>query len=275
LHSALESAETQQEELKAANEELQSINEEYKSTLEELETSKEELQSINEELKTVNQELKDKVEDLSQSNNNLQNLIGATNVATLFVDRQLAIRFYTPALTQIFNIMPADQGRPLEHVTHRLAYEDLLHDVRRVLDTLVPIECEVAQDNERYYLVRLTPYRTMDDRIDGVVITFVEITARQRADAARQALMAQLETELADTQRLQHISTLLIQEGNTDALYQQILDAAITLMRSDVGSMQCSIRTATNCGSWSGKGFTRSPWRSGSRWAWSQTAAVG
>jgi two-component system CheB/CheR fusion protein len=238
LNSALESAETQQEELKAANEELQSINEEYKSTLEELETSKEELQSINEELKTVNQELKDKVEDLSHSNNNLQNLIGATNVATLFVDRQLAIRFYTPALTQIFNIMPVDQGRPLEHVTHRLAYEDLLHDIRHVLDTLVPIEREVAQDDERYYLVRLTPYRTTDDYIDGVVITFVEITARHRADAARQALTAQLEMELADTQHLQHISTLLIQEGNTEALYQQILDAAIALIRSDMGSMQ-------------------------------------
>jgi two-component system CheB/CheR fusion protein len=238
LHSALESAETQHEELRAANEELQSINEEYRSTLEELETSKEELQAINEELKTVNQELKYKVEDLSQANNNLQNLMAATNVATLFVDRRLAIRFYTPALTQLFNIMPVDQGRPLEHVTHRLTYDDLLRDVRHVLDTLVPVEREVARDGERHYLVRLTPYRTTNDYIDGVVITFVDITARQRAEVARQALTAQLEMELADAQRLQHISTLLIQEGNTEALYQQILDAAITLMRSDMGSMQ-------------------------------------
>ena len=238
LHSALESAETQQEELKAANEELQSINEEYKSTLEELETSKEELQSINEELKTVNQELQDKVVDLSRAHNNLQNLMAATNVATLFVDRQRTIRFYTPALTQIFNIMPMDQGRPLEHVTHRLAYPDLQHDIQHVLATLVPVEREVAQDDTRYYLVRLTPYRTTDDHIDGVVLTFVDITARQRAEVARQGLIAQLAMELTDAQQLQQVSSLLLQEDDPNALYQQILDVAITLMRADMGSMQ-------------------------------------
>jgi two-component system CheB/CheR fusion protein len=238
LRSALESAETQQEELRAANEELQSINEEYKSTLEELETSKEELQSINEELKTVNQELNNKVEDLSQANNNLQNLMVATDVPTLFVDRQLTIRLYTSSLTKIFNIMPVDQGRPLEHVTHRLTYERLLRDVQQVLDTLVPVEREVSQDNEAYYLMRLMPYRTTDDYIDGVVITFVDITARQRAEAARQGLTEQLEMELSDARALQHISTLLIQEGNVDVLYRQILDAAIALMRADAGSIQ-------------------------------------
>ena len=188
LQNSLESAETQQEELRAANEELQSINEEYKSTLEELETSKEELQSINEELKTVNQELKVKVEDLSQANNHLQNSMASTDIATLFVDRQLTIRLYTPSLTQIFNIMPVDQGRPLEHVTHRLAYQDLVRDIRHVLTTLIPIEREVSQNDERYYLMRLMPYRTTDDHIDGVVITFVDITARQRAEEARQVL---------------------------------------------------------------------------------------
>lgn len=238
LQSALESAETQQEELRAANEELQSINEEYKSTLEELETSKEELQSINEELKTLNQELKDKVEDLGQANNNLHNLMAATEVATLIVDRQLTIRLYTPSLTQIFNIMPVDQGRPLDHVTHRLDYEQLQDDIRQVLNTLVPIEREVSQAGERYYLMRLIPYRTTDDYIDGVVITFVDITARQQAKVARQALTEQLEMELADARQLQQISTLLIQEGNVDALYRQILDAAIALMRSDAGSIQ-------------------------------------
>jgi two-component system CheB/CheR fusion protein len=182
LQSVLESSETQQEELRAANEELQSINEEYKSTLEELETSKEELQSINEELKTVNQELKDKVDDLSQANNNLQNLMASTDVATLFVDRQLMIRLYTPSLTRIFNIMPVDQGRPLEHVTHRLDYEHLLRDIQQVLDTLIPVEREVSQDDERYYLIRLTPYCTTDNHIDGVVITFVEITPLKRVE---------------------------------------------------------------------------------------------
>jgi two-component system CheB/CheR fusion protein len=238
LQSALESSETQHEELRAANEELQSINEEYRSTLEELETSKEELQSINEELKTLNQELKDNVEDLSQANNNLHNLMAATDVASLFVDRELAIRLYTPSLAQIFNIMPVDQGRPLAHVTHRLDGGNLLDDVRQVLSTLVPLEREVSQAGERHYLMRLSPYRTAEDRIDGVIITFVDITARQQAEAARQALTEQLELELADAKQLQLISALLIQEGNVETLYRQILDAALALMRADAGSMQ-------------------------------------
>jgi two-component system CheB/CheR fusion protein len=265
LQSALESAETQQEELRAANEELQSINEEYKSTLEELETSKEELQSINEELKTVNQELKNKVEDLSQANNDLQNLMASTDVATLFVDRQLTIRLYTPSLTQIFNIVPTDQGRPLEHVTHRLVYADLIRDIRHVLNTLVPIEREVAQNDERYYLMRLTPYRTMEDRIDGVVVTFIDITARQQAEAARQALTEQLEMELTDAKHLQQISLLLIQEDNPDLLYRQILDAATTLMRSEMGSMQMfdEERSALRLLTW--KGFHP---ESAAFWAW-------
>ena len=238
LQNALESSETQHEELRAANEELQSINEEYRSTLEELETSKEELQSINEELKTLNQELKEKLDDLSQANNNLHNFMASSEVATLFVDRQLTIRLFTPSLTQIFNIMPVDQGRLLAHVTHRLDYQDLLDDVQQVLNTLVPVEREISQEGERYYLMRLSPYRTSDDRIDGVVITFVDITARQQAEAMRQALTERVEMELADAKQLQQISTLLIQEGNTEAFYEQILDAAITLMRADAGSMQ-------------------------------------
>jgi two-component system CheB/CheR fusion protein len=238
LQNALESAETQHEELRAANEELQSINEEYRSTLEELETSKEELQSINEELKTLNQELKERVEALSQANNNLQNLMAATDVATLFVDRQLTIKLYTPSLTEIFNIMPVDQGRPLAHVTHRLAYDHLLDDVQQVMHTLVPLEREVSQAGERYYLMRLSPYRTSDDYIDGVVITFVDITSRQQAQTARQALTEQLEVELHDAEQLQQISTLLIQEGNVEMLYRQILDAALVIMRADAGSIQ-------------------------------------
>jgi two-component system CheB/CheR fusion protein len=237
LHATIESAEIQHEELKAANEELQSINEEYRSTLEELETSKEELQSINEELQTVNHELQERLKEINQANNDFQNLIAATEVATLFVDRQLRIKLYTPPLTQLFNIMPVDQGRPLAHVTHRLSDGDILGDIQQVLGTLVPIERQMQRNDGRYYLMRLMPYRTSDDRIDGVILTFVDITARQREEEVRQALTEQLERELADTQQLQQISTLMIQEGNTDALYQQILDAAIALMRSDMGGI--------------------------------------
>ena len=217
---------------------MQSINEEYRSTLEELETSKEELQSINEELKTVNQELQDRLKEISQANNDFQNLIAASEVATLFVDRQLRIKLYTPPLTEIFNIMPVDQGRPLAHVTHRLTDGDLLDDIQQVLNTLVPIEREVYRDDDYCYLMRLMPYRTSDDRIDGVVITFVDITRRRQTEAERQALTERLEMELADVQRLQEISTLMMQEGSADALYQQILDAAIAIMRSDMGSIQ-------------------------------------
>jgi two-component system, chemotaxis family, CheB/CheR fusion protein len=193
LRATIESAETQQEELKAANEELQSINEEYRSTLEELETSKEELQSINEELQTVNHELQERLKEISQANNDVQNLIAATEVATLFVDRQIRIKLYTPPLTQLFNIMPVDQGRPLAHVTHRLSEGHIPNDIQQVLDTLVPIEREVQRDDGRYYLMRLTPYRTSDNHIDGVVITFVDITARKQAELALQQAHDELE----------------------------------------------------------------------------------
>ena len=182
LQGTLEDSETQQEELKVANEELQSINEEYKSALEELETSKEELQSINEELTTVNQELQKRLKDLSQANSNLQNLVTATDVGILFVDRQLMIQLYTPPLTQLFNIMPSDQGRLLSHVTHRLSDAHILGDIQQVMETRVPIEREVERDDGHTYLMRLTPYHMTADHIDGVVLTFVDITPLKRVE---------------------------------------------------------------------------------------------
>jgi two-component system CheB/CheR fusion protein len=214
LRATIEGAETQQEELKAANEELQSVNEEYKSTLEELETSKEELQSINEELKTVNQELQARLQELSQSNNDFQNLMAATDVATLFVDRQLRIKLYTPPLTKIFNIMPVDQGRPLAHVTHRLRDGDLLRDTQQVLDTLVPLEREVQRDDGHVYLLRLAPYRTREDHIDGIVLTLVDITARKQAELALQQAHADLEARVdARTAELAAALEALRREG--------------------------------------------------------------
>ncbi len=180
-HASAESAETQREELKASNEELQSINEEYKSTLEELETSKEELQSINEELKTVNEELKGKVDLLARANDDLGNLMAATDVATLFLDRELRVKRFTPPLTRLFNVMPVDQGRPLDHLTHRLTYEGLGTDAERVLETLIPVERQVQDDEGRHYLLRILPYRTTEDRIEGVVLTFVDVTRLREA----------------------------------------------------------------------------------------------
>jgi two-component system CheB/CheR fusion protein len=170
------------QELRAANEELQSINEEYRSTSEELETSKEELQSMNEELQTVNSELKNKLATLSQAHGDLQNLIAATEIGTLFVDPELRIRLYTPMVARIFNIADSDVGRAITDFTHNLVYDGLTADAAAVRRDLAPIEKELGTTDGRRLFMRLRPYRTMDDRIDGVVVTFVDITSRYTAE---------------------------------------------------------------------------------------------
>jgi two-component system CheB/CheR fusion protein len=183
LRSTIEQYEVQHEELRASNEELQAVNEELRSSAEELETSKEELQSVNEELTTVNQELKIKIEELSQANNDFQNLINSTDIGTLFLDRSLRVKLFTPRARDIFNLIPSDAGRSLLDLTNRLAYDGLVKDIERVLDRLQPIEREVQAQNERWYLMTLLPYRTTEDRIDGVIITFVDISGRKAAEA--------------------------------------------------------------------------------------------
>lgn len=184
LRTTREESESANEELRAANEELQSINEEYRSTAEELETSKEELQSINEELQTVNSELKIKLETVSRANSDLQNFMAATDFATLFLDPGLRIKRFTPRLASLFNVTPADAGRPITDFTHQLEYEGLAADTRQVLDHLVPIEREIQSRDGRWYQVRFRPYRTVDDKIDGVVVTFVDMTERRRMEDA-------------------------------------------------------------------------------------------
>jgi two-component system CheB/CheR fusion protein len=184
LRTMREESEAANEELRAANEELQSINEEYRSTAEELETSKEELQSINEELQTVNSELKLKLETVSRSNSDLQNLMAATDFATLFLDPGLRIKRFTPKLADLFNITPTDIGRPITDFTHQLDYDGLPADASKVLDDLSPIEREVRSRKGGWYLVRFRPYRTVDDKIDGVVVTFIDVTERQRMQEA-------------------------------------------------------------------------------------------
>jgi len=184
LRTTREESEATNEELRAANEELQSINEEYRSTSEELETSKEELQSINEELQTVNSELKLKLESISRAHSDLQNLMAATDFGTLFLDTALRIKRFTPKLNEIFNITVSDEGRPITDFTHRLEYERLADDARKVLRDLTPIEREVPGRKGGWYLVRLRPYRTVDDKIDGVVATFVDISERRHTEDA-------------------------------------------------------------------------------------------
>lgn len=188
LRTMREESEAANEELRAANEELQSINEEYRSTAEELETSKEELQSINEELQTVNSELKLKLETVSRANSDLQNLMAAMDFGTLFLDPSLRIKRFTPRLTDLFSITPGDVGRPITDFTHQLDYDGLVADARAVLDDLAPIEREIRSREGGWYLARIRPYRTIDDKIDGVVATFIDVTERrQMEDALRTA----------------------------------------------------------------------------------------
>ncbi len=171
------------QDLRTANEELQSINEEYRSTAEELETSKEELQSINEELQTVNAELKIKLEGISTAHNDLQNITAATDIGTLFLDTDLRIRLFTPPITDLINITAHDAGRHVTDFTHRLLYDELEEDVRRVLRTLTPLDREVRSRDGKWYAIRLRPYRTAEDRINGAVLTIIDVSALHVAEA--------------------------------------------------------------------------------------------
>ena len=184
LRTALEEMGTSNEELTSTNEEIQSVNEELKSTNEELETSKEELQSVNEELATVNGELQLKVLELSQANNDMNNLLSSTGVGVLVLDNQLRVARFTPAITQVINLMPTDLGRPLAHFTSNLAKgEHLGSDLRAVLDTLVPREVELTTLAGARYLMRIRPYRTLDNVIEGLVITCVEISPLEKSSS--------------------------------------------------------------------------------------------
>ncbi len=165
------------EELRSSNEEMQSVNEELQSTNEELETSKEELQSVNEELTTINAELQTKVSDLSHANNDMNNLLAGTNIATVFVDHQLRIMRFTPAATKIINLIKSDIGRPVSHIVSNLpGYGTLKEDTQAVLDTLVPRKTDVQTAAGQWYTMRIQPYRTMNNAIEGIVLTFVDIT---------------------------------------------------------------------------------------------------
>lgn len=183
LQTTIEELQTSNEELKSANEELQSTNEELQSTNEELETSKEELQSTNEELSTVNSELQSKVDALSLANNDLKNFLASTDIATIFLDSSLKINRFTPAMKNIFNLIPSDTGRPLGHITTTIKYEGLCKEVERVLKTRVPKEEYVVTEEGKYYLMRIMPYMTVENILDGAVITFHDVTKLKKGEA--------------------------------------------------------------------------------------------
>lgn len=184
LRTTIEQYEISTEELKASNEELQAINEELRSATEELETSKEELQSVNEELTTVNHDYLLKIEEVTHANNHLRNLIASTDIATLFLDRELRIRLHTPGARELFNITAADTGRPLDHFSHKFKDWELAQDAMAVLESLQSIQREIASTERRWYIARVLPYRTLDERVDGLVLTFLDITERKRMEQA-------------------------------------------------------------------------------------------
>lgn len=193
LQTTVEEMEATQEEVRSANEELLSTNEELQSTNEELLTSKEEMQSLNEELVTVNAELQMKVDDLTALNNDMTNLMNSTQVATIFLDLDLLVRRFTPAVVGLFNLRAVDIGRPISDITQSLRFQEMEADLHSVLDTLTVLERQVASNDGRWLIMRIMPYRTLDGRIDGVVVTFSDVTP-----------LKQMEGELKDREALGH-----------------------------------------------------------------------
>lgn len=187
------------EEYSTSNEEMLSINEELQSANEELETSKEELQSLNEELNTLNNELRSKVEAVEQTNNDLNNLLVSTEVATLFLDTSCHIRWFTPAIKQVLRLIPSDVGRPISDLASIVTGSNLEPAAKTVLKTLVPVEAEVNSEQGQSYIRRVLPYRTTDNRIDGIVVTFVDITEHKRGERQRERLMHELSHRIKNT----------------------------------------------------------------------------
>lgn len=188
LLETIEELETSNEKLQTSNEMVQSINEELQSTNEELETSKEELQSMNEELITVNSELQTKIEELIQANTDINNLLSSTEIGTIFLDKHLRIKRFSPATTRVINLIETDIGRPIYHLSTDILYEDLVNDIKEVLKTLTPREREVNIPGNKWYLVRILPYRTVKDIIDGAIIALIDITELKRAHEEIQLL---------------------------------------------------------------------------------------
>jgi len=193
LQSMAEEYETAIEELKSSNEEMVSVNEELQSTNEELETSKEELQAVNEELQTVNHELTVKIDELDRANSDLKNLYESTDIATVFLDRELIVRSFTPAVTRIFNLIPGDRGRPLTDIFHHLDYAELPQDIQQIFGVRQPFERRVnRRDGAAHYIVRALPYWTGSGKVEGAVLTFSDVTGLAQAEEQQRVLVAEL-----------------------------------------------------------------------------------
>jgi len=266
LQSTIEQLETANEEFRSSNEELQSVNEELQSTNEELETSKEELQSVNEELQTVNYELSSKIDELDRVHADLRNLFESTDIATIFLDRNLLIRSFTPTITEIFNLIPGDRGRPLTDIVSRIGYSDLVDDMRAVLGGGAIVERSVSlADGKGHYLARIHPYRDSSISIDGVSLTFVDISGMVAAEEQQKILTAELshrvkntlavvssiaERTLADNviksnligrfHALGHTHDVLSESGWTEAGLRELISAQLSPHGAGDGALQIS-----------------------------------
>lgn len=235
LRTTREQYEEATEQRTSANEELQSINEEYRSTAEELETSKEELQSINEELQSLNGELRLKLELEARAHNDLQNLMGATDIATLFLDMDLHIKRFTPRTTDLFSLHPGDEGRPISDFTHKLQYTELISDAKRVLADLAPVERLLnTVDGSRWFTTRLRPYRTLDDKIEGVVITFFDVTEKHETDAywaeRQKLLLGELSHRVKNT--LAVVQVIVRQSLRSSGANSETVDTVLDRLRA-------------------------------------------
>lgn len=238
LQSAIEELQTSHEESRAAAEEAMSVNEELQSSNEELETSKEEMQSLNEELSTVNSQLHAKMDELQRTSGDLRSLLASTDIAVIFLDSQFRIRRYTPAARKLLELIGSDIGRPLNDLAKKFVDPDLLEDAQTVLDQLVPAEREVRSNDGRWYARRVLPYRTAEDRIEGVVLTFVDISDRKRAhdvaattgDAARGDLQSMASQGAG-------APNLLFGTADTQAVLEEILVAALELHSTNQGDL--------------------------------------
>jgi two-component system CheB/CheR fusion protein len=207
LQQTIEQSDTSTEELKASNEELQAVNEELRSATEELESVNEELESVNEELVTVNFELRSKVEETVKINDDLQNLISSSDIATIFVDRSMRVKWFTPRATTLFSLIPEDRNRPLTDITHRLDYPAMIADAKESFSSLRQLEREVRAADDHWYLTRIMPYRTAEDRIEGAVLNFVDITGRKRAEERLQEGLQRLRLVAESTKSFAIITT--------------------------------------------------------------------
>lgn len=253
LQAAIRNLEVSSEEQKSINEEALSVNEEYQSTNEELLTSKEELQSLNEELTALNSQLQETLDRQRTTSNDLQNVLYSTDLATLFLDTDLKIRFFTPATRSLFNVIPSDIGRPLADLSLLASDSALLSDSQLVLQTLVPFECEIEGRNGSWYIRRILPYRTQDNGVDGVVITFADITERRRTANALEAAKRQAEVAtIAKSRFLAAASHDLRQPLQTLALLQGLLaktvegervEKLVTRLDETLGAMSGMLNT--------------------------------